>query len=93
MSTRGPDFRTLEELEACWRDRTRALGRAYAGSPPVGEPWFDRSEVVPAWQDFLAKRAYVHSEGLRLAKQEEHEANRYNPDYWRGTPGTGYDAL
>ena len=57
------------------------------------EPWFDRSEVVPAWQDFLAKRAYVHSEGLRLAKQEEHEANRYNPDYWRGTPGSGYDAL
>lgn len=57
------------------------------------QPWFDRSEVHPAWVDFLAKRAHVMSEGLRLAKQAEHEANRYNEDYWRGTPRTGYDSL
>lgn len=43
---------------------------------------FQRGTTSPAWQDFLAKRGTIHSEGSRIGTEQEREQNRFNDAHW-----------
>jgi hypothetical protein len=47
-------------------------------------PVFKRSEVSPAWQDFLARRGELYHRQKKVQAAADVEANRHNPERWSG---------
>ena len=78
----GQNKAALAKQFATWQREGTTVAQIRAMIELYWSDTFQRGTTSPAWQDFLAKRGTLHSEGSRIGTEQEREENRFNDAHW-----------